>query len=216
VDALFEWQNLIYGIALLFAAALVVGSAFGLDADGTDSSVDAGEGSAATASDHASMLALLGIGKVPLSVFLTTLLFAFGGAGLCVNALLTRWLEASLARGLVSLVVAATIAILAARSVAKLVARYVPSVESYATEKADVLGTIGIAETSIGQTFGVALVTDSTGSLMQLKCRTQSGPIEKGHQVLVVDYDPTSDFYLVDSWESEPHSARSNPKGGVR
>jgi len=69
-----------------------------------------------------------------------------------------------------------------------------------------------IARDALGQTFGVALVTDSTGSLMQLKCRTQSGPIEKGHQVLVVDYDPTCDFYLVDSWESRDDETHSYPQ----
>jgi hypothetical protein len=216
VVALFAWDKLIFVIALLVGTALVVGAAFGLHADGTHGDAEASDGSAETDADHSSILALLGVGKFPLSVFASTLLFAFGGTGLCATALADRWLGASLARGLISLSVAGLVAVLTARTVAKLFARHLPSIESYATGKADLLGTIGVAKTAIGETFGVALAADSTGSLMQLKCRAQSGLIEQGQRVLVVDYDPKSDCYLVDNWEAEPRLVRSTPKGEVR
>ena len=227
MSAFFEWQNLIFGIALLLGGVLVVGSALGLvDSDpfaSSEADVDAEHGEAApeasldspdathdTAHDGAtSLLAALGIGRAPLSVFVTTYLFAFGAIGLCSNMLLAAWLHSPLLFGLASLVIATAGGLFVARAVSKTIARFVPSIESYATDKADVIGSTGVAETSIGRDFGMARVTDATGSLFQLKCRACGAPIDKGAEVLVVEYDPLTDFYLVDNNPIEPEKLGS-------
>ena len=232
MGSFFEWQNLIFYFALLIGIALVIGAAFGMDvesfggasgADAADAASDGAldghvdghldgdaDGTTDGATDTATLLALLGIGKAPLSVFLITLLFAFGGVGLCLSALLASWLK-----GPVVCVLAGLFAFLVARTVARLIGRYVPSVESYATEKTDVLGATGVAETAIDARFGVALVTDGSGSLLQLKCRAHAGPVRKGREVLIVDYDEESDFYVVEEYLAEPRVASVRQGGRV-
>jgi hypothetical protein len=233
VGSLFEWQNLIFCIALLVGIALVIGAAFGLDvesfggaagADGAEAASEGAlhghldgdldgdaDGTTDGTADTATLLALLGIGKAPLSVFMITLLFAFGGVGLCLSVLLASWLK-----GPMVCVLAGVFALLVARTVARLIGRYVPSVESYATEKTDVLGATGVAETAIDARFGVTLVTDGSGSLLQLKCRAHAGPIRKGREVLIVDYDEESDFYIVEEYLAEPRVASVREGGRVQ
>ena len=191
MNAWFAWENLIFVLALLVGGVFVAGAALGLGHTHGGIDLD-GDGIPDIEADHdleaSSLLAALGIGRAPLSVFVTTALLGFGTVGLCLSG----WLGP-----LLRIPIAALSGLVAATLVSRLLARYVPSIESYAGDKREVLGLVGIAETRIERDFGVARVCDSTGSLMQLKCRAYDRPIQRGVEVIVVDYDAKTDFYSV-------------------
>jgi hypothetical protein len=190
--ALLDWQNLIFVLAMLLGVVLVIGSALGSDHD-----ID-GDGHPDIAGDHPGLLTAFGIRRVPISVFVTTALFAFGAIGSALNLLLAPLLKVPLVYGSASIAIATLGALVVARGVARAVARFVPHVESYAIEKHEVIGSLGVAETRISRQFGIVRVSDRTGSLMQLKCRALAEPILRGREVVVIDYDADSDFYTVD------------------
>jgi hypothetical protein len=183
MTALLVWQNVVFCVALLLGVVLVFGTALGLD-DASDTD------------------------ELPLSISGTLFCFAFGASGLGLSALLGPP-EPAPAWALLELFLAGAAGLAVARAGKRLLTRLVPAIESYATDKADLVGTLGAAETAIGRDFGIARVTDATGSLLQLKCRAGGRPIEKGSPVLVVEYDPESDFYLVDEFSTEPRLGRT-------
>ena len=152
--------------------------------------------------DHdlpAAALALLGVGRAPLSLLLITLLVAFGATGICLNLLLEPWLGSPLARGVLAVLGAGSASMLAGGAMSRLFARFVPGLESYATEAHDVIGVTGVAEMRITGRFGVARVSDRTGTPLQLRCRAHATEIPKGSEIVVVDFDDERRIYTVDS-----------------
>jgi hypothetical protein len=178
MEAFFTWQNVVFCVALLVGVVLVLGTALGLG-DASDSD------------------------ELPLSVSGTLFCFAFGASGLASSTLLASR-EPALLWALLELFLASAVGLLVARAGRRLLLRLLPTIESYATDKADLVGLLGAAETAIGSDFGVARVTDATGSLLQLKCRASGRPIDKGSPILIVEYDAGSDCYLVDEFSTEP------------
>ena len=198
-----EWQNLVFVLALLLAGVLVLGAALGLV--GTDAEAELDDDADADADvdgDHdlpAAALALLGVGRAPLSLLLITLLVAFGATGICLNLLLEPWLGSPLARGVLAVLGAGSASMLAGGAMSRLFARFVPGLESYATEAHDVIGVTGVAEMRITGRFGVARVSDRTGTPLQLRCRAHATEIPKGSEIVVVDFDDERRIYTVDS-----------------
>lgn len=200
MSRLFEWHNLMFALALLIGAVLVLGSALGLLS--AEASLDA-EHDAEHADASGTLLAALGIGRAPLAVFVITALLAFGAAGVSTDFLLERWVASPISRGALALFAALVSGFVVARGTSKLVARFVPSLESYASAKDELVGTTGVAELSIARDFGIARVLDGTGTPMKIKCQAYGEPIAKGSEILVVDYDPERDVYTVESNPSE-------------
>lgn len=200
---LLEWQNLVFVLALLLAGVLVLGAALGLVGSAADAEVEVDvDADADVDGDHdvpAAALALLGVGRAPLSLLLITLLVAFGATGICLNLLLEPWLGSPLARGVLAVLGAGSASMLAGGAMSRLFARFVPGLESYATEAHDVIGVTGVAEMRITGRFGVARVSDRTGTPLQLRCRAHATDIPKGSEIVVVDFDDERRIYTVDS-----------------
>lgn len=198
-----EWQNLVFVLALLLAGVLVLGAALGLVGAGAEAELDVdADADADVDGDHdlpAAALALLGVGRAPLSLLLITLLVAFGATGICLNLLLEPWLGSPLARGVLAVLGAGSASMLAGGAMSRLFARFVPGLESYATEAHDVIGVTGVAEMRITGRFGVARVSDRTGTPLQLRCRAHATDIPKGSEIVVVDFDDERRIYTVDS-----------------
>lgn len=204
-----EWQNLVFVLALLLAGVLVLGAALGLVGADAEAELDVDADADADADadvdvdgDHdlpAAALALLGVGRAPLSLLLITLLVAFGATGICLNLLLEPWLGSPLARGVLAVLGAGSASMLAGGAMSRLFARFVPGLESYATEAHDVIGVTGVAEMRITGRFGVARVSDRTGTPLQLRCRAHATDIPKGSEIVVVDFDDERRIYTVDS-----------------
>jgi membrane protein implicated in regulation of membrane protease activity len=216
VNAL-SWHNLVFLIPIALAVVLMFGSALGLADFGSDVDVDAdadldadadvnadadADADADTDGDHDadgghSVLALLGVGRVPLSLLLMTALSLFGGIGLCTSTILTPVVGGSVAGG-IALATAATGALVLTGIVARVVARVLPSTETYAGDEIDLVGCTGIALLDIHESFGVAHVADDGGALMKIRCRTYEGCIEKGEPVLVTELDPVTHVFTVE------------------
>ncbi|MEM9072643.1 MAG: hypothetical protein AAGE52_29315 [Myxococcota bacterium] len=208
-----HWDILIFLLPIALAIVLGAGAVSGLfgDADvdidvDVDVDVDADvDGDADGDTDGASwvtgVLSLLGVGRAPLTVLLSTGLLAFGGLGLILQPLIGTLLAT-----LASLVSAP----LAMGTVGRVLGRYAPSSETYATTAVHLIGCTGVARLPVSDGFGVAQVTDDHGSLHQIQCRVESGlsdsdDIAKGETLVVVDYDADAGRYTVARLEPLPN-----------
>jgi len=136
-----------------------------------------------------SLLAWLGVGRVPVSIVVLVLLLTWGVAGFIANVLTGPggdWRAIY-----VSLPVALVASLAMTRIVARAMGRWVPLNETYATRRHDLLGTAGEAIFTIDQSFGMAAVRDAHGDLFQVACRLSdpaAPPVAKGAKVVLVAY----------------------------
>jgi hypothetical protein len=223
---LLGWWNLVFlvplGLALLYLALYVVsGVTFGdadadadanLDADaGLDAEAGAdAEGDADTDhgdhSDHhgnrsgaAGALAWIGVGRVPLSLVLMVLLMTWGFIGFVTTQFLRDAMPRYWMIPLVSLPAAALGSLLATRTLTRVMSRLMPTDETYAKRRNELLGEVGDAIYAIDERFGMANVRDDRGTLHQVPCRVEPGrpPVAKGAKVLLVSYDSNRNIYHV-------------------
>lgn len=197
------WHYLIFALPLGFGVLLTLTGSLGLgsaeaeldaelDADGE--ATPAGEGGG-SGSALGGLLALLGIGRVPLNVVLLSLCFLFGGMG---SATLLAEQGALGAAGIyVALAVASLSALLGTSFLARIVARLLPSVETYANTPEQLVGTTGTVEVRVSPSFGVVTVLAEDGALHRLHCVSAESDLAKGTEVLLVDFDSERHRYEV-------------------
>ena len=214
------WWNLIYvipfGLALVYLGVYAVsGLTFGEDLEidhdvdhDVDIDVDAdadadadGDAEVGGGGSHALMAALgwLGVGRIPLSLVLMVLLLTWGGIGFAVNQLARPFAHPPALAALASIPAAFFGAMLCTRGVSRFVGAYLPTNETYAKKRAELLGSFGSAVFDISQTFGVASVRDDRGNRHQVNCRVAPGrpALPKGSRLILVGYDPQTQFYQV-------------------
>lgn len=214
-------HQLVFYLPIVFGAILAIGAAVGLldvapdldldmdvDLDAevdveVDADVDAdaeadAEGDGSDGGSHVTLLSFLGVGKAPLGVLVMCACFLFGLAGLAMDAVLEQVLGGSAAWVAASAAGGGLVALLGTGLAGGLFGRLVPSKESYASKKTDLLGRSGVAELPTDARFGVAHVTDAGGTRMQIRCRTLGEElIARGEPLVVADYDEDDDTYLV-------------------
>jgi len=168
------------------------------DADADhDAEADQGSahGSGGSSAVHG-LLSLLGVGKVPLTTLVMTLLLLFGATGLASNAVLRPVLPFS--PGILSLLVAAAVAAVATRSFAGLVARVAPMTESQNVRRRDLVGCSGHALFDADGASGFVQLRDREGNVQQVRCRTLGQKAAKGTTLVLVEYVSEGDYYLVE------------------
>lgn len=202
--SLFSWNTMLFLIPMAVGLAFLIGGALGLsehsfgDADtDADAEADADSDADVDADADASLLELLGVGRVPLSLLITTLLFAFGGIGLSLTQLTLGWLGATAAT-LLGAAVALIGAPIATGLMARSIARAVPATETYAESIEELVGSVALAELEIGPDFGVASVVDRGGAQIKIRCRTEAGRIGKGERLLLLEYDAPRSVFVVE------------------
>src|SRR5262245_43114879 len=144
----------------------------------------------------------LGGGEVPLSIVAMLLFFSWGTVGFVTNQVLRPVMPRPWMVGLCSLPLAAVGSVVLTRGIARAVARWLPTNQTFARRKSDLVGSLGEAVFFIDRGSGTASVRDRQGDLFQVSCRTYEDgpPIEKGKQVLLVDYNPQQNiFYVTES-----------------
>lgn len=202
---LIGWHNLLFVIPLAAGALLALVSVAGVGdggGDGHDAGGDAGDAGDADAADHDhhgvgdDLLSLLGVGKVPLSVLLSSAAILFGASGLIANLWLVRSLPDPWVFAWISLAIAAVTATTGTALVARVVARLLRGNEGYQVTKSDLLGRIGTLVLAADASSGFLQVRDDEGNLHQVRCRVESGSLPKGTEVLLVDVE--SDLFLVE------------------
>jgi hypothetical protein len=159
-----------------------------------------------TAPFGAQLLRFFGVGRVPLSVLLMMLFFAWGFLGVSANALLLQAPRFADAPWQVSVPVALAGCALLGRAAAVFLARWLPTTETYARDRAALVGRAGQAILRIDQRFGMAAVRDARGNGHQVACRVADGaaPIEKGMPLRVAAYDAAAGLYFVTPLDSIP------------
>ena len=144
-------------------------------------------------------LAWIGVGRVPLSLVLMVLMLTWGFIGFITNQFLHDVVSRQWLIPLVSLPVAAVGSLLTTRLLARGMSRLMPTEETYARRRKDLLGEVGEAIYPIDERFGMAAVRDDRGNLYQVPCRVEPGrlPIAKGEKVLLVSYEATRNIFHV-------------------
>ncbi len=185
-------MQLVFYLPIALGALLALAAVLGV----MDVSVDV-ELDADADADHdadgehgAGALDLLGVGRAPLGVLVMSACFLFGLSGLAAEVLgAPAWVAA---------LVATAVSLVGTGLIARVFGRLVPTKETYASRKTDLLGRVGTAELAVDARFGVAHVTDAGGARIQIRCRTlDDTPIPRGEPLVVADYDDESDMFLV-------------------
>jgi hypothetical protein len=145
------------------------------------------------------MLTFLGVGRVPLSIVFTVLLFTWGAVGFVTNAVLQPRTDPAWKVALASVPCAALAGVLVTRAVSGFICRYMPLNGTSARRRHELLGLSGTALYPINETFGLASVRDDEGNLFQVPCRVEQGrdTIGKGESVLLVGYSANKQIYHV-------------------
>jgi hypothetical protein len=197
------WQNLIFFVPLLAGALytllLTLSGVSDLGGDAADGAAEVDMHADADADadmEHGTLAVVLdffGVGKVPLSILLTSLTLLWGTVGLICNLML------GLNAVGVSLTVATVVALFGTRTVGRMIARLIPSVESYHATRSELWGETGVALYSVTSQGGTVRLRDRRSNLLDLECRTFPGEeaIPAGNRVRLEEYDETRDVYLV-------------------
>lgn len=210
-------QNLIFIISLVVGVVLVLGNAFGVMGHDADHDVDhdvdhdADHDQAGGEHDHDAhhehqerlflkALTLLGIGKVPFSIVWMTAALVFGGAGIVLNTVLAPVLRVPWIYGWISFAGALVVMVTVTGYFAGIVHRLMPTTETYAGKRSDLVGCCGTLVLATDEKRGLANVHDPRGNLHQITCRTMNGTtIPSGVAVTVVDYMKENNVYVVEA-----------------
>lgn len=196
------WQNLIFFVPLivgaLYTLMLTLSGVSDLSADAdADADIDMDADADASADmEHGLMTDVLdffGVGKVPLSILLTSMTLLWGTVGLICNLML------GLGAVGISLTAAGISALLGTRILGRLIARVIPSMETYHATRAELWGETGTALYSINAQGGTVRLRDRYNNLLDLECRTfpEEEAIPAGRRVRLEEYDEAKDLYLV-------------------
>lgn len=144
------------------------------------------------------VLAFLGAGKVSFMLVLELFFLSWGVFGLIFNGVLQPLLKRPEVFIAPSLALTALTSMLFTRLTAGLVGKIVPKEETSALSRQQLVGLTGQTIFSVDHDSGAAHVRDQFGTLHQVACRTISGEIPRGREVLLVKYVAERDYYLVE------------------
>jgi hypothetical protein len=149
--------------------------------------------------------AVVGLGRAPISVLVMILMLAWGFFGFLANLTLYPKSEPGAAQVWTMSVPLALIGgVLTTRIIAGLVGRYLPTHESYALRRHELLGATGEALYTIDQNFGMVAVRDAHHDLFQVPCRVRADQpaIAKGSKVKLIAWNGKQQLYYVSPAES--------------
>lgn len=159
------------------------------------------------------MLQWLGVGRVPVSIVAMVLLLTWGWFGFITNMLMQNRIGPGLTLAAVSMTVAALGSILVTKAVIGLVARWLPTCETTARRRHELLGSVGEAIFAIDESFGMTSIRDTQGDLYQVPCRVGTGEpaVPRGQRVKLVAYNAKHGIFQVIPWgNSESVAANAN------
>jgi hypothetical protein len=147
---------------------------------------------------HFSILSWFGVGRVPISLWLTGVMLGWGALGLGASTYArSHALDMPVAAAVV-FGAAAIGALVVMRALTIVVTRIVPMNETYARRRHELLGSEGEAIYAIDESFGMVGVRDARGEFFQLGCRVDGGPaIAKGSRVKLVGYNRDTNLFHV-------------------
>lgn len=190
------WQNLMFLLPLLFAVLYLLVLATGGDGDGAHhGGHDHGGHDVAhhdSEGDLSKALALIGIGRVPLSLFLVTVLTIWGGSGLITNQVvgIDLWLISAGVAGLMSLFLTGFIS----SGLGRLI-----QTQSYAVGRETLVKQKARSSVLITAEVGEVRLTDTSGTLRHLPARVSPGSddIPADTEVVLKSYDGATGVFIV-------------------
>src|SRR5690606_28201357 len=140
----------------------------------------------------------LGVGRVPLSILLMVLMLTFGAIGLVINQLARDWMPDHPV-WLVAFPLAAAGSVGITSAIAPSLSRRMPTTESSARRRRELVGLRATSIFRIDEAQGVAMVRDFGGDRYQVACRTLPGrpAIAGGTEVVLVKYDAERGIFHV-------------------
>ena len=147
----------------------------------------------------ARILDFFGLGRVPLTIIIQTFFLIWSFAGWTATSALSRVFATPWLFFVPSLLIAGVVAVLLTRVVARPLARWMPSTETYAVGKQQLVGRIGEVVLPVTVTSGTVQVHDTRGNLHQIACRVGGEGVElpRGSEVIVVSFEEAANRYLV-------------------
>lgn len=158
------------------------------------------------ASSLARFLSFFGLGKVPLTVVITTFCCSWGISGLFINRAFQEFTPLPPSLFVIPTFVVATIfASLVNKLTTNVVANIFPKTQSLGIKKIDLVGRVGTVRHSVGATFGVVTVADPSGGLHDVSCivLNSSETLDKGQKALLLDFDPKTEIYRVTKYDPD-------------
>jgi hypothetical protein len=147
------------------------------------------------------------------------LLMSWGVIGFAANSYARDNLPALAPRPwLLSVPLAAMGSLLFTKLFAGLVGRYLPTNETYARRRHELLGSVGETVLPTDRTFGMVAVRDERGELFQHPCRLEAGErtIPKGTKVKLVAYNANEKlFYVIENEFGGARGTRESARAGV-
>ena len=205
---LLAWQNVIFYIPLAVGLLLILGSALGVhDHDAGHAHGHDGAGHAHH-DGHGSLFerafAVLGVGRVPLTVLLMIASLYFGGLGIILNTLLSSAGLAPALYGALAVAGAFVGMVGLTGATARLIHRHLPTSESYPISRHDFAGCSGTLLLPADSSSGYAQIKDREGNVHNIQCRTTGAALPKGTVILVVEYDEDSKNFVIDANPDPP------------
>ncbi len=221
-----QWWNLIYVIPLFIsvlwlAATAVAGMQEGADHDvevdadhdaDLDHDVDA-DNDANLDQHHTShhldvehdgsllmkAMAVLGLGKMPVTAMFGIFLLAWGAFGMFSNQLFAAVFVYPAVYIWPSMAATFFIGAILTRSMAEIFARVMPSNETYGVTRMQLIGNLGAAVFRITETTGTIHVKDQYGTLHREQAKVDPGcpEIPAGSDIIVVDFDDSDKRFIV-------------------
>lgn len=171
----------------------------------TDTAIDTASAATPDAPDMDSghiagdMLAALGIGRVPVTFILMSLLGSFGAVGLIGNALLVTTTGTYPESAIIPiLIVSFVLALLITNRISSFLARLIPNT-STAIRIEQLVGRVGVVVShSVSQTYGRVQVRDQFGSLHTVYAIIAEGePVPDQREVALLAYDAARRCFIV-------------------
>lgn len=202
---MFFVDEIFFAVALASGACLVLGAALGFVDAGASSDTEFGsadcEVSASAAAEpdgvETDPASLLGFGRVPL--FFVALIFSlvFGVVGFSL-APACRWLLSGPLVPLTSLSSSSVTAWFVTRLSTRLLGRWLPTTESYASRKGELVGACATVVVSTRRGEAILRATDRGGAELHLVGNVGDRDFRPGQRLCLISYDRTSDRFEIE------------------
>lgn len=166
-----------------------------------DSAHSHGEGHAHSGELHpwAALLAAIDARSVTTGFALQILLITWGVCGLLVNLVLFGWLGSGWLPMGVSLIATAVASVFITRGINRTLGRLMPKDETAAQSREALEGRTADCLYAIDSDSGVAIVRDAFGHRHQVACRTNGPEVPRGAEIVLLEYVPLGDYFLVEA-----------------
>ena len=161
-----------------------------------------------------SLIGFINIGRVPLSLLLMSLCFAWGAFGLISNLLLKNFMQGYPSWGILPVLILSGFCATLSTRLSSRTLGAVFRENSSASQPDDLVGCVGTVISgdlpeSSQRGFGRARVYNEHGVLLQIACVTQEGalPPLKKSQIFVTGYDEKTRLYSVLTYDSPDFQA---------